>query len=87
MNKKQIVRLTESDLHRIVKESVNRILKETYETEWFHSGDKDLSRDFEDAHERLHKKYRGKLSPQEIERMAEYEVHGAPKPGMPQGRR
>ena len=28
MNKKQVIRLTESDLHRIVKESVNRILKE-----------------------------------------------------------
>ena len=26
--KKQIIRLTESDLHRIIKESVNRILKE-----------------------------------------------------------
>ena len=28
MNKKQIVRLTESDLHRIVKESVNKVLTE-----------------------------------------------------------
>lgn len=28
MNKKQVIRLTESDLHRIIKESVNRILKE-----------------------------------------------------------
>ena len=28
MNKKQVIRLTESDLHRIVKESVNKILKE-----------------------------------------------------------
>ena len=27
---KQRIRLTESDLHRIVKESVNRILKEAY---------------------------------------------------------
>ena len=26
--KKQVIRLTESDLHRIIKESVNRILKE-----------------------------------------------------------
>jgi hypothetical protein len=26
---KKIIRLTESDLHRIVKESVNRIIKET----------------------------------------------------------
>lgn len=27
-NKKQIIRLTESDLHRIIKESVNKVLKE-----------------------------------------------------------
>jgi len=27
---KKLIRLTESDLHRIVKESVNRILKESY---------------------------------------------------------
>ena len=26
--KKQVIRLTEGDLHRIIKESVNRILKE-----------------------------------------------------------
>ena len=31
------VRLTESDLHRIVKESVNRILKESDETAWEYS--------------------------------------------------
>ena len=30
MNKK-LIRLTESDLHRIVKESVNRVLKEAYQ--------------------------------------------------------
>ena len=30
MAKKQIVRLTEGDLHRIIKESVNKILKETF---------------------------------------------------------
>lgn len=29
MNKKQVIRLTESDLHRIIKESVNRILNES----------------------------------------------------------
>jgi hypothetical protein len=28
MAKKQVIRLTEDDLHRIIKESVNRILKE-----------------------------------------------------------
>jgi len=33
MNKKQIVRLTESDLHRIVKESVNKVLKEGIDDE------------------------------------------------------
>ena len=33
MNKK-LIRLTESDLHRIVKESVKRILKEADETAW-----------------------------------------------------
>ena len=27
---KQVIRLTESDLHRIVKESVNKILKEEF---------------------------------------------------------
>ena len=30
MNRKPLIRLTESDLHRIIKESVNRILKEGY---------------------------------------------------------
>ena len=114
MNKKMI-RLTESDIHRIVKESVNRILRETkgfdtvnkdgplpinqfhpdwvyyqreqqgpypedYE-EWFNPEDEDLSQKFEDAHERLHKKHYGKLSPQEIERMAEREVYGESKIG------
>ena len=29
MNKKQVIRLRESDLHRIIKESVNRILMES----------------------------------------------------------
>ena len=29
---KQVIRLTEGDLHRIVKESVKRILKETDKT-------------------------------------------------------
>ena len=28
---KQVIRLTESDLHRIIKESVNRILRESNE--------------------------------------------------------
>ena len=34
MNKK-LIRLTESDLHRIVKESVNRILKENDENYYY----------------------------------------------------
>ena len=36
MNKK-LIRLTESDLHRIVKESVSRILKEQDNYDWNHS--------------------------------------------------
>lgn len=32
MNKK-LIRLTESDLHKIIKESVNKILKEVYNKE------------------------------------------------------
>ena len=35
MNKK-LIRLTESDLHRIVKESVNRIIKESLSSYTFH---------------------------------------------------
>jgi hypothetical protein len=35
MAKKQIIRLTEGDLHNIIKESVNKILKENFETEAF----------------------------------------------------
>ena len=35
---KQIIRLTESDLHRIVKEAVNRILSEDGETGGFAPG-------------------------------------------------
>lgn len=30
MAKKQLIRLTEGDLHRIIKESIKRILKEEY---------------------------------------------------------
>ncbi len=32
--RKQVVRLTEGDLHRIIKESVNRILREEFEDEF-----------------------------------------------------
>ena len=32
---KKLIRLTEDDLHRIVKESVNRILREQKLNEWF----------------------------------------------------
>lgn len=38
---KQIIRLTESDLHKIVKESVNRIIRE-----W--NGDRDINPDDDD---------------------------------------
>ena len=53
MNNKQVIRLTESDLHRIIKESVNRILREGYNP----------SPEFDEIHhlgsdiERLHKTY------------------------------
>ena len=73
--KKQTIRLTEADLHRVIKESVNRILSENG-CEWYHEGNPKDSEKMERAHQRLHKKYHGKLSPQEIERMAEREVYG-----------
>ena len=41
---KRIVRLTEGDLHRIVKRSVNRILKESFEDEFNSSRDKFLQK-------------------------------------------
>lgn len=31
--KKQVIRLTESDLHRVIKESVNKVLKENSSTQ------------------------------------------------------
>ena len=37
MNKK-LIRLTESDLHRIVKESLNRVLKESKYEDGYDSG-------------------------------------------------
>lgn len=33
--KKQVIKLTESDLHRIIKESVNRVIKEDYSVEQY----------------------------------------------------
>ena len=44
MAKKQVIRLTESDLHRIIKESVNKILSEgkTVNNKPFFRGHKDL---------------------------------------------
>lgn len=39
MSKKQIIRLTESDVHRIVKESVNKILNE----KWYPEEEDDIS--------------------------------------------
>ena len=42
---KKRVRLTESDLHRIVKESVNRILKENVEYEQLYDKIQDVTND------------------------------------------
>lgn len=47
-NNKQVIRLTESDLHRIVKESVKRIINETYDDfETNHNSLKKYSSDFD----------------------------------------
>ena len=51
---KQIIRLTEADLHRIIKESVDRILRESEEPT-----PEQLEAMFKDAAARV-KKYRGK---------------------------
>lgn len=50
MNKK-LVRLTESDLHRIIKESVNKILKEAYK-DWTYDEEDDIIR----RGDKLHRK-------------------------------
>ena len=44
---KQIIRLTESDLHRLVKESVQKILKEHYT--YFPRNDEELERVMDNA--------------------------------------
>ena len=44
MNKK-LIRLTESDLHRIVKESVNRMLRENVEYEQLYDKIQDVTND------------------------------------------
>ena len=41
---KQIIRLTEGDIHKIVKESVNRILKEDFEQDFNSARDKHIGR-------------------------------------------
>ena len=51
---KQIIRLTEADLHRIIKESVDRILRESEEPT-----PEQLEAMFKDAAARV-KKYKGK---------------------------
>ena len=43
--RKQVIKLTESDLHRIIKESVKRILKEIDGEKW--DEDEDPSDDWE----------------------------------------
>lgn len=57
MNKRQTIRLTESDLHRVIKESVNKVLNEEFGV------------DLEDTLRWVRKK-RGDLSSQEQERFA-----------------
>ena len=52
---KQIIRLTESDLHKIIKESVNRIIRESDEE----PSKEELESMYNDAVERV-KKYKGK---------------------------
>ena len=42
MKKKQLIRLTEGDLHRIIKESVNKILKEEFQITLSNSGKEGL---------------------------------------------
>jgi hypothetical protein len=49
MNKK-LIRLTESDLHRIVKESVNVVLREAYKVDSIEDVRNDLIRDLEDCY-------------------------------------
>ena len=41
---KQIIRLTEGDLHRIVRNSVKRVLKESFEDEFNQARDNHMSR-------------------------------------------
>ena len=59
--KKQIIRLTEGDLHRIIKESVKRILKEDYNPfseEYLGKHSEDSGNDFDlDGHYDFLKKY------------------------------
>lgn len=45
MRKEYLVRLTESDLHKIVKESVNRILSENAYDNWRHAEDEYFTRE------------------------------------------
>ena len=46
MNKK-LIRLTENDLHRIVKESVNRVIKEDWESDFFDRKDFQLNKELQ----------------------------------------
>ena len=69
--KKQLVRLTESDLHNIIKESVKKILKEwefspeqlddkAYMNDFYAQKDKMFQDDWEMRNRRLRQKYPGK---------------------------
>ena len=58
----KVIRLTEGDLHRMIRESVNRILKE----EWRASYDKWANGEYDDAEEgeRLNREWTKKLKKQ-----------------------
>ena len=71
--RKQIIRLTESDLHKIIKKSVSKILRESghewwREEDWnpnhpdYRSSEDDLDDDKFDPDEYYEKYYGGKLS-------------------------
>jgi len=73
---KQIIRLTESDLHRMIRESVDRILKEG----WKDSYDKWSSGKYEndDDGEKLNRKWNSELKaehPDKKDRRSEFNKH------------
>lgn len=57
---KRLIRLTESDLHRIVKESVNKILKEWWDEDgdWVNDDDGDYGEELDTEGKLTPNKYR-----------------------------